>query len=322
MKSWSSARSAFCSRVTPMSEPERSLPIQAPWLNSTVDSRASEMPLAAQYLAHLSRNEDNEGAVSMPPNLRYETRAVKSPHAAFAVGTPYAMPLEMLKERILALLEARGEAAQAASKGAGLHQDAIRNILRSASKNPTTSTLGALANYFGVSTDYLLGNTDEGAPPSNVRPAGEFKRLPIRHRVQAGAWRERDDISQESLGFAPMVEAPGYHGIRQWAEELMGDSMNEFYPDRAYLHVVEAAPFQLKDRDHVIVERTRQQGGLVERTCKELRISPVGVRTLCGRSRNPAWNKPIELLPSPGEEDTVEIVGLVVGHYAPRHRTG
>jgi transcriptional regulator with XRE-family HTH domain len=227
----------------------------------------------------------------------------------------------MLKERIRALLAANEVKARRASVDAGLHPDAIRNILRGASGNPHTSTLGALASYFGVTTDYLLGNTDEGAPSSTVRPAGEFKRLSIRHRVQAGAWRERDDISQENLGFAPMVEAPGYHGIRQWAEELMGDSMNEIYPDRAYLHVVEAGPYQLQTGDHVIVERTRHQGGLVERTCKELRISPVGVRTLCGRSRNPIWNKPIELLPSPGEDDTVEIVGLVIGHYAPRHRT-
>jgi repressor LexA len=302
-----------------MSDPDRSLAIHAPWLNSSVDSLASEMPLAAQYLAQRSRNDDNDGAVLMPHTLRYINRPVNPLHAAFAVGAPHVMCLRMLKERILALLEVRGVKARKASIDAGLGPDGIRNILRGASKNPTTSTLEALARYFAVTVDYLLGKTDEGAPPFTVRPAGEFKRLPIRHRVQAGAWRERDDLRQENTEYAPMGEVAGYHGIDQWAERLLGDSMNEVYPDGTLLHVIDAAPFQLRNGDHVIVERSRDQGGLVERTCKELRISPTGVRTLVGRSRNALWNKPIEYETS-GDDDTVQVVAIVIGHYVPRHR--
>lgn len=256
----------------------------------------------------------------MPHTLRYTNRSVKPCHAAFAVGAPHAMSLHMLKERIRLLLKARGVTARHASVGAGLKPDGIRNILRDASKNPTTSTLSALAGYFEVTVDYLLGKTDEGAPPSTVRLAGEFKRLPIRNSVQAGAWRERDDLQQEPTEYAPMGEVAGYHGIDQWAERLLGDSMNEHYPDGTVLHVIDAAPFQLRSGDHVIVERSRDQGGLVERTCKELRISPAGAHTLIGRSRNALWNKPIEYATN-SDDDTVQIVGIVIGHYVPRNRT-
>lgn len=68
-------------------------------------------------------------------------------------------------------------------------------------QEPKFETLMAIADYFGVSTDYLLGRTDDPTPLFDNRKSGGHK-LPFEpYRVQIRsiaeelpAWKDRSDI--------------------------------------------------------------------------------------------------------------------------------
>lgn len=173
--------------------------------------------------------------------------------------------------------------------------------------------------------DYLLGKADDpdteesdaATTASTIPTTGTWARLPILGRVQAGAWLDTDMSASEPLGYAPVLADRAYQHRRQWIEINVGESMNLFYPDGALLHCVEAVG-DLRNEDHVIAERLSEGGGKRERTCKELRITKAGARSLVGRSTNAIWNRPIAL--NAGSDTEVRIVGLVDGFYMRRRR--
>lgn len=61
--------------------------------------------------------------------------------------------------RLKALREKRGLSRRTLSELCGLHPDAVRRYERGLA-TPTVEAVCALAEYFGVSTDWMLGRTD------------------------------------------------------------------------------------------------------------------------------------------------------------------
>lgn len=178
---------------------------------------------------------------------------------------------------------------------------------------PSTRTLAALAAAINVPPPGLA---------AAVEPAqlGAFH-LPIRYEVGAGIWRAVED-RDHALGTAPVLPEPAYAGFSQWMERVVTDSMDRDYPVGSLLHVVDAIEIGYAPRsgDHVIIERARRGGGLVERTVKEIQMTPRGPE-FWPRSHNPRWSEPIRLAETGEEDDTiVEIKGLVLGSY--RRRAG
>jgi transcriptional regulator with XRE-family HTH domain len=55
---------------------------------------------------------------------------------------------------------------------AGLHKDAVRNVMRGKSDSPRGKTIQAIASYLGVSVAYLLGQEPVDMP-SKTRRAGQ-----------------------------------------------------------------------------------------------------------------------------------------------------
>ncbi len=74
-------------------------------------------------------------------------------------------------ERLKYLREEKGVTQKEVAKSCDITTTCICN-LENGLRNPTGSTLLALANFFNVSTDYLIGRTDDlGAVLPSQRPA-------------------------------------------------------------------------------------------------------------------------------------------------------
>jgi hypothetical protein len=147
--------------------------------------------------------------------------------------------------------------------------------------------------------------------------------LGLRYEVGAGLWRMVDDVGQVDFGLAAPVHAdPAYAQFPQWLERVVGDSMNLEYLEGTLLHVIDTIALGYAPRagDHVIVQRLRDQGGISERSVKEVAFGPHGM-TLLARSSNPRWaNHPIVVTEDGHDQDhcEVQVVGLVLGSYRSR----
>lgn len=174
----------------------------------------------------------------------------------------------------------------------------------------SSRSLAKLAAAIGVATPTVTQQ-----PAQSVRPAF----LPIRYEVGAGVWRSVDD-PQDFYGSGPVLPDPAFNGFHQWLERVVTDSMDRDYPIGTLLHVVDAIDIGYAPRtgDHVVIERRRDGGGVVERTVKEVIITPSKIE-FWPRSNNPKWDGPISLADGQDAEGcTVEIRGLVLGSYKSR----
>lgn len=174
---------------------------------------------------------------------------------------------------------------------------------------------------FGISPAWLL--TGEGKPEIVTRRADgpiAVHRVAVRGKVQAGAWNEFEDFDASNLEPVPTI--PGrWIDFEQFAYQVAGPSM-----DRAGIvdgDFVICTPYELArsaptDRDVVVVERRR--GPTVERTVKRLKITNDGCE-LWPESTHPRFQEPIRITRNgemhEGDGTTVEIVGLVIGRWAP-----
>jgi len=67
-------------------------------------------------------------------------------------------------ERIYALMESRGVAATELSKSTGINASTLTQWKKGLQK-PSVDAVNKLSDYFGVTTDFILGKTDRSNPP-------------------------------------------------------------------------------------------------------------------------------------------------------------
>lgn len=141
--------------------------------------------------------------------------------------------------------------------------------------------------------------------------------LPVRYRVQAGAWIEMD-YAEQDYPSPPRAVAPdpAYADWPQWLELVVGDSIDKEIQPGSFAHVVDAIEmgYSPQHGDFVVVERRRDQGRLRERSIKQVEITRRGDVELWPRSNNPSWDRPLQLS-HPEEGVEAEVVGLVIGAY-------
>ena len=192
--------------------------------------------------------------------------------------------------------------------------------------------LGELAQAIGFTREELLNEHAEitGAPslavhaPSVVASiagaparAAQAITLPVRDRVQAGAWLAADDSGQVPARFLSAVRDQRYPHAEQWLSEVVGDSVNQlFIFDGDLVHCVDAIGigYTPKTGDLVEVERLRFDGQERELTLKQIEISADGAVQLWPRSTNPRWREPLALSDGlgVGEDVEIRIRGLVI----------
>lgn len=203
-------------------------------------------------------------------------------------------------------------------------------LARLANVNQTTFTrpLNSKEHKYAVKFQALARLSEETGIPlpislvkSRPQPGGVRElRLPIRFEVGAGGFHQRDELRQEPFGHVTVPSMPPFTDAHQWLERVVSDSMDKEIPVGALIHVVDALEIHYRPThgDIVVVERTRAQGALVERSVKRLRLTPDGAQ-LWPESHNPRWLGPMRLgdgsddeTASPEVRVRVEIVGLVL----------
>lgn len=129
--------------------------------------------------------------------------------------------------RILELMEEQKIRANNLEMACGLAKSSIFSW-KSGKCNPSMKALAKVADYFEVSVDYLLGNTDERqnakTPNVDLYPVGDMQELPILGVVRAGVGGV---VEQEHIGteFATKKAMHGYPVQDLFYLHIKGSSM-------------------------------------------------------------------------------------------------
>jgi SOS-response transcriptional repressor LexA len=222
-----------------------------------------------------------------------------------------ATDMEQWRRQLARVLEQRKLDMKTVSKGAGLNAAALQQILKGG-KDPQFSTVLKISRYLNLSIDELV---------SGVVPAKEPRSAPVIGETAAGIWLEPDSWDEAKYPAVPFVPTR-YGNLGQKAYRVIGNSMNlKRIHDGSFVITVDywEVRTQPQDGDLVIVER-RRQGGLVERTLKEVVIQGDRIE-LTSRSSEERYRDPIVIprnarTPFTTEDALeVEIIALVVGNY-------
>ena len=139
--------------------------------------------------------------------------------------------------------------------------------------------------------------------------------LPIRDRVQAGAWLMADDSSQVEPRRHSFARDPRFPHADQWLSEIFGDSVDRlgiFDGDLVHCVDFEGAGVALQSGQIVEIERLRFGGQERELSIKQVELTPQGP-LLWPRSSNPRWQTPLSMTSDAGNDEVlVRLRGLVV----------
>lgn len=197
--------------------------------------------------------------------------------------------------RLKELREKAGYSQYSFAKAFGTKQSTVGNW-ESGAREPKFDTMQRLADFFGVSVDYLLGRESiPDSPPAPSRPGSKW--IPVLGKVAAGTPIEavEDILDYEEID--AQTAASGEH----FALKIKGDSMEPRIKDGDVVIVRKQDDCDSGDTAVVLVNGD-------EATVKRIKKEPAGIMLI---PRNPVYepkfysNDEIATLP-------VRIVGKVV----------
>jgi SOS-response transcriptional repressor LexA len=206
--------------------------------------------------------------------------------------------------RLKALVAERGMSLAELSRRSGVNYDNVTKYVGGAVENPRGKTLEKLASALGTTTLYLR----EGLTDRKPLTVGS---IPYRGVVAAGLWAEAGDALSEPEEWLPFNPVPQYPEGAVYCLTVQGDSLDKIAPHGTTLVVVDllASGIPIRAGDLVVVERSRDGGGLVETTAKRVREANGGLE-LYPESNNPKW-QPI-MIPRANDQDvTIRVIGRV-----------
>lgn len=237
---------------------------------------------------------------------------------AFVKANRYAEPaisagMKTPHERLRAARIAAGfESAADAARAMGEHPQNVRD--QEANRRKISPEWAAkYAKHYGVSASHILFGPGH-ATDSGVSSGNDVRMVGVIGEVRAGVFAEIPDEEPEPWDHVP-VSLPEYARASLFALQVVGRSMDRFYPDGSTVIVCPAHEAGVREGDHVVVRRRR--GGLAETTLKEVVASGKGVE-LWPRSSDPAYQEPIRLESVRDADEGPEIVGVVVGFFMGR----
>jgi len=257
--------------------------------------------------------------------------ALQVPQTGF-VTTEDATEMELWGRALAALRNQSGLTQAAAGERFGISAQAFGKYETGKAKaifHPETQR--KLADAIGVSVAQLQRERDKlalmtpqgrarailenrtAAPRALIRANDEG--MPVRDRVQAGAWLGADDALQTPISHYHAARDPRFSYADQWLSLVVGDSVDRLRIfDGDLVQVVDAVAinYQFRTGDIVEVERLRFDGAERELTIKQVEV--VGQdRLLWPRSSNPRWQSPLRYDDgAEGEDIEVRVRGLVV----------
>lgn len=187
------------------------------------------------------------------------------------------------------------------------HENGTRGIIRAAEK---------YAKAYRVSTGWLLtgeGKSPDGEQASDLQPvASPIGAIPVTGKVAANTWLSVDDMDfgYDDIDYVP--SASGYPVELQFALKVEGNCLNKIADHGDILICLDTVKtgIDADDNDLVIVERSRFEGQMIERTAKRLRRTADGFE-LWPESHDPNHQEPIKLN-RPTNGDEVRIAGKVL----------
>ena len=126
--------------------------------------------------------------------------------------------------------EKRGETQQTVASAVGITQQAYANY-EANKREPDNNMLLKLADYFQVSTDYLLGRTDDPAPPKtvyNLPPTFPLCNIPL--SAGTGIWLSEGHDYE-------LMQFENTSPDADLAFTIRGDSMEPMYCDNDIVFV-------------------------------------------------------------------------------------
>jgi SOS-response transcriptional repressor LexA len=273
----------------------------------------------------------------MEPNIGNFTAAVNG----YLTGreTPprrsyYRPMLQDVLSRIEERLRVVGLSAAAASRQAGLSEDAIRNLKRAVKepdgrKGVSTRTITALAPVLQTSAAWLLtGEASDAGASAGPTSGSTIEELPARGAfglakvdgsVQAGAFLALEVFDDDLGEVVSAPRDPVFPFAKQRAYRVKGDSMNQARPkpmnDGDYIICAAWEDLDLEPKDglNVVVQQTTADGQLRERSVKEIRVFPDRTE-FHPRSSNPAY-KPIVVKKDYHTDDGKEVTILALVRF-------
>lgn len=201
----------------------------------------------------------------------------------------------MFRIRLKELREARGLSQYSFADAFGISQSTIGNW-EAGKREPNFDTMQRLADFFGVSVDYLLGRESApDGPPAPSRPGSQW--IPVLGRVAAGTPIEavEDILDYEEID--AQTAASGEY----FALKIKGQSMEPKISDGDVVIVRKQDDCDSGDTAVVLVNGD-------EATVKRIKKEPAGIMLI---PSNPAYEPKFY---SNGEIDSlpVRIIGKVV----------
>lgn len=200
----------------------------------------------------------------------------------------------------------------------GISYDSINKYLRGEVDNPRGNVLEKLAETIGRPSLWLKEGIGD-APQEVTKQNGRSIAAAVRATVEAGAWREVDQLDQSEPEWVTIDPDPRFPNVTHDIYKVAGDSMNKLEPNPitpgsrvVALRFDEIRNrYPLRDGLVVVVQRARDGGHVLELSIKQVAWFSDRIE-FQPRSSNPV-HKPIVVEHDTWEDDgvTVEIVGLV-----------
>lgn len=224
----------------------------------------------------------------------------------FHTKTEYSCEMNEIRR----LRETKEMTQSALAELVGTSQPQIRR-LEASERKLSKEWAERLAPHLGVSPEELLFPGSE--PKSGLERVGSpIGAVPVTGKVAANTWLSVEDMDfgYDDIEYVP--SASGYPVELQFSLKVEGNCLNKIanHGDRLICLDMVKTGIEAEDGDLVIVERSRFEGQMVERTAKRLRRTSDGYE-LWPESTDPAHQDPIKLHRA-GNEDHVRILGKVL----------
>lgn len=165
------------------------------------------------------------------------------------------------------------------------------------------------ARFFRVTPEWLLYGSLRSDSAGSVELG---PRLFLKGEVAAGVWKEAWEIPADEWGIFTGRADVAVPVQRRFGLKVVGDSMNEIYPEGTILECVQYDGNDIIPSGKRVIAVRHRIDGTVEATVKELVRDDSGAEWLVPRSTNPVHQAFRGDQPGDPAITRVEIVGIVV----------
>ena len=113
--------------------------------------------------------------------------------------------MSILYERLSALCQEHGISAYRMCKDTGIQPSIMTDVKMGRRQSLKAETAAKIAAYFGVSVDYLIGNTKEKEKPASQEADELIKSDPLAGQLFAAYGRVKEEFSQAEIDDITMI---------------------------------------------------------------------------------------------------------------------